>query len=83
MHAITLSPDLTMAALLEQWPAAQAVLERHAMACIGCVVAPFCTVREAAGIYHLSVDEFLAELVACVSTRPQSASGDAGETTEG
>ncbi len=64
MHAIALGPDLTIAALLERWPATQAVLERHAMACIGCVVAPFCTLREAADIYHMAVEDFVAELAA-------------------
>jgi hybrid cluster-associated redox disulfide protein len=54
--------DLTVEALLQQWPQTAVVFHRHNMACVGCAVAPFYTVADAVHIYDLSLDPFLAEL---------------------
>nr|WP_295833625.1 DUF1858 domain-containing protein [uncultured Azospirillum sp.] len=66
--------DLTMAELMSGRPAVVPVLLRHGLACPGCVMAPFMTVREAAEAYGLELDAFLDDLAA--------ADGRPGHSTE-
>jgi hybrid cluster-associated redox disulfide protein len=58
--------ELTIEKLLKCWPQTAEVFQRHHMACIGCVVAPFCRVNDAISIYGLSPQSFLAELKAII-----------------
>ncbi|WP_376963910.1 DUF1858 domain-containing protein [Azospirillum sp. A26] len=58
------TPDLTMAELMSVRPAVVPVLLRHGLACPGCAMAPFMTVREAAGAYGLELGALLAEFAA-------------------
>jgi hybrid cluster-associated redox disulfide protein len=54
--------DLTIEAILHRWPQTAVVFHRHKMACVGCAVASFCSVADAANFYSLPLDLFLAEL---------------------
>ena len=54
--------NMTVSAVLDQWPQTADVFNQFNMACVGCPVAPYYTVVEAAKVYKLSVDEFVAEL---------------------
>jgi len=54
--------DMTVEDVLTRWPETADVFGRHNMACVGCPVAPFYTVSEAAVVYKLSCDEFVKEL---------------------
>ena len=54
--------DMTVEEVLTRWPESAAVFGRHNMACVGCPVAPFYTVSEAAVIYKLSAADFVGEL---------------------
>lgn len=56
--------DLTMAELMRGRPAVVPVLLRHGLACPGCVMAPFMTVREAAEAYGLELGALLDEIAA-------------------
>lgn len=56
--------DLTMAELMSGRPAVVPVLLRHGLACPGCAMAPFMTVREAAGAYGLELGALLDEFAA-------------------
>ncbi|PWC35898.1 DUF1858 domain-containing protein [Azospirillum sp. TSO35-2] len=56
--------DLTMADLMRLRPACVPVLLRRGLACPGCAMAPFMTVREAADAYGLDLDAFLSDLAA-------------------
>lgn len=56
--------DLTMAELMSGRPAVVPVLLRHGLACPGCAMAPFMTVREAAEAYGLELGAFLEDLAA-------------------
>lgn len=56
--------DLTMAELMSGRPTVVPVLLRHGLACPGCAMAPFMTVREAAEAYGLELDGFLDDLAA-------------------
>jgi len=56
------SADMTIAYVLEHWPQTARVFNEHNMACVGCAVAPFYCVAEAAAVYNISLEAFLAEL---------------------
>lgn len=55
-------PQLTVAEVLERWPATAAVFGHRRMACLGCAMAPFDTIGEAAAAYGIELNRFLAEL---------------------
>lgn len=62
---MTQEPSLsqkTIDEVLTNWPETAVVFKRHNMACIGCDVAHFYTVADAASVYKLSVAEFVSEL---------------------
>ena len=54
--------DWTVDTLLAKRPEAADVLLRHGMACVGCVMARFETVAEAARVYRLDLRSLLREL---------------------
>lgn len=58
MQLATMSVD----AVLIRWPQTVDIFNRYNMACVGCPVAPYYTVVEAAKVYNLAVDEFVAVL---------------------
>ena len=57
-----LPPETAIARALERFPAAVPVFLRHQMACPGCPMAPFDTLRDAARAYNLVEESFLAEI---------------------
>ncbi len=59
--------DMTVEDTLTRWPQTADVFGRHNMACVGCPVAPFYTVAEAAAVYNLPSAEFVAELEQVIS----------------
>lgn len=52
----------TIEEVLRRRPRAARVFQRHRMACVGCAMAPFDTVAEAAAVYGLPLGALLAEL---------------------
>lgn len=54
--------DWTIDALLQARPGAARILLRHGMACVGCAMARFETVAEAAREYHVELGGLLKEL---------------------
>lgn len=62
MGRITLTPEITVADLLRNWPETIPVFVKHRMACVGCSVSAFETVRGVAAVYQLPFDSFLEEL---------------------
>ena len=54
--------EMTVEEFLTRWPETAEVFGRHNMACVGCPVAPFYTVAEAAAVYKLSITNFIKEL---------------------
>lgn len=57
-----IDPTLTVAEVLERWPATASVFVRRCMACIGCAMAPFDTLAEAAAVYGIALAGLLGEL---------------------
>lgn len=54
--------EMTIEDVLARWPETADVFNRHNMACVGCPVAPFYTVAEAAVVYKLPAEDFVREL---------------------
>ncbi len=71
-EAVVLTPDLTVAEIMERWPATIAVFLAYRMACVGCFMAPFDTLAEAAGNYRLDVDELLRALQARIEAKAET-----------
>jgi hybrid cluster-associated redox disulfide protein len=58
----TLNPDMTVADLLREWPETIPIFIKHRMACVGCSVSAFETIRGAAGVYQLPFESFVEEI---------------------
>lgn len=56
------SPELTVAELLRRWPAAIPVFIANRMGCVGCSMAGFETLEDAAHVYGLAYQQFIREL---------------------
>ena len=65
----TLTGHTTMADLIEEWPAARKVLARRGMACLGCAMAAFETISDAAEAYGFDAGDLIREVAA--QTRPR------------
>lgn len=51
---------------LTRWPQTAVIFQQHNMACVGCAVANFYTIADAANVYGLPQAQFLAELMAAM-----------------
>lgn len=58
----SIKPDTFVDDLLTTYPQTAEVFVSHAMVCVGCTISSFHTLAEAAALYQLDIDEFLAEL---------------------
>ena len=58
----TLTPSLTIAALLARWPETARVLVARRMACVGCEMNGFETIADAAAVYGVSQVELIGAL---------------------
>lgn len=54
---------LTLQELFERWPETAVIFQQHQMACVGCAVAPFYSVVDAAQVYGFAPDDFMHELL--------------------
>jgi hybrid cluster-associated redox disulfide protein len=57
----------TIAELIGGWPSARTVLARRGMACVGCSMASFETISEAAEAYGFDPLQFIGEVIAARS----------------
>ncbi len=62
MEPLPLRADLPIAELLARWPQTAQVFLRYRMACVGCTMAPFDTLADAAMAYNLDLARLLGEL---------------------
>ncbi|HEX5474272.1 MAG TPA: DUF1858 domain-containing protein [Vicinamibacterales bacterium] len=73
-----LTPFTTIAAVLARWPQAAAVFVGRRMACVGCEMNGFETIRDAAAIYGVPEDDLLRDLRRAI----RDGSHPAGELTD-
>jgi hybrid cluster-associated redox disulfide protein len=66
MHETELSADLTIAEVQDQWPQTITVFRDFAAACVGCDLAAFCTIVDAAKEYQIPLERLLADLQAAI-----------------
>ncbi len=57
-----IDPTLSVSEVLERWPATAEVFARRCAACLGCVMAPFDTLGDAAAAYGIALAGLLGEL---------------------
>lgn len=62
-------PRLSVSELLKLYPCTVSVFMRHRMACVGCAIAAFHTVNEAAAVYGIEPLEFTQELVSEIQSK--------------
>ena len=55
--------EMMVVDVLERWPETAVVFHEYAMACVGCAVSPFCTVRDAAHEYDVPIVEVVQRLL--------------------
>lgn len=65
---IKLQSEMTVEDVLKTWPQAYAIFKNGKAECIGCFLQKFCTLREVASAYEVSLDEFMDELERYVQT---------------
>ncbi len=58
--------NMMITEVLDLWPRTVDVFHNHAMACVGCAVAPFFTINDAAVVYQLEAEQFLEELLVII-----------------
>jgi hypothetical protein len=64
----TFQGHMTVEAVLQRWPETWVVFKAQKTDCIGCFMQRFCTLREVAETYQLSIVDLLAELETCVNS---------------
>jgi hybrid cluster-associated redox disulfide protein len=62
MESKTVSSDMIVEDVLDQWPQTVTVFLTNRMACVGCPMARFTTIADAVDIYNLPLHIFLCEL---------------------
>jgi hybrid cluster-associated redox disulfide protein len=68
---LPITPDTTLDELLTAYPAAARGFVNHGMACVGCTMARFDTVGQAAVEYGLEIVPFLQEIAdLCEQDKP-------------
>jgi len=62
MSLASIVPQMTVADLLNTWPAAVPVFIHRQMACVGCSMSRFETLSDAARIYGQDLESLLSEI---------------------
>ncbi len=58
--------ELTVDEILAQWPQTAQVFRRYRLACVGCVIGPYCDMDTVADTYNIPMQQFLNELYAAI-----------------
>jgi hybrid cluster-associated redox disulfide protein len=62
MDATKIDFQLTVDKLLQEWPQAFSVFMKHKTKCPGCFMQSFCTLKDVADTYQLSLEKLIDEL---------------------
>jgi hypothetical protein len=79
MSRPSFSPEMTVPEALMAGHPAQRVFVAHRTACVGCDLARFCTLRDVAWTYGLSLETLVAELEDAARTDPLHPKGERHE----
>ncbi|HID54039.1 MAG TPA: hypothetical protein EYP41_18630 [Anaerolineae bacterium] len=60
--------ELTVEEILSRWPQTVSVFNHYSSSCIGCAIAPFCTIADAITAYGLPEAEFVTDLRAAIES---------------
>ena len=60
--------EMTVEEVMALWPATAEVFNAQALACVGCALASFCTVQEAASAYEMPPERLFDALLAVITT---------------
>lgn len=63
MDARRIDTQMTVDQVLQAWPQAFSVFMRHKTKCPGCFMQQFCTLKEVADTYQLSVERLIDEII--------------------
>ena len=66
MSNTLLVAELTVAEVQDRWPQTIAIFREYAAACVGCDLAPFCTLADAAREFQIEVNRLLKDLQAII-----------------
>lgn len=64
----TITPDLTLAEIMEHWPETALVFMTHHMTCVGCYLSPFDTLADASAVFDLPLEPLIDDLNASIGT---------------
>ena len=70
-------PDMTLSAIMTEWPETIPVFLRHRMLCVGCLITPFHTLTDACAEYGLDEARFRSELRAAIEGKKTPRPGPA------
>ncbi len=62
--------------ILKQWPQTVDVFNYYSSSCIGCAIAPFCTIEDAVRYYGLPKDKFIHALQQAIEQKSTTKSED-------
>jgi hybrid cluster-associated redox disulfide protein len=63
VRAKTITPKSSVASIMDQWPETVPIFLRYNMACVGCGMAKFESLEDAAWIYGIAPEEILREVL--------------------
>ena len=64
--AAKVSPDASMDEILSSHPEAIAVMQRHRMLCVGCLLAPFHDIGDAAREHGIDADDLYSDIMTAI-----------------
>jgi hybrid cluster-associated redox disulfide protein len=59
-------PDMSIETVLNRWPETAVIFQHYHLACVGCVMAPFCKVTDAISTYNLPAEQFITDLLEAI-----------------
>ena len=62
MDTRTIDLQLTVDKVLQKWPQAFSVFMRNKTKCVGCFMQQFCTLKDVAETYELSLEQLIDEI---------------------
>lgn len=66
-----LRPDMTMDAIMRQWPQTIRVLLHHRLLCVGCPISTFHTVSDACREHGVDEELLRADILRAIETTPE------------